>query len=253
LHESNPGSAIAASFARMNGDTLDPHGDTHRKTTRLTDLLLGGQDGLVNVLGMALGVVSATESARVVLVAGLAAACSQSLSMAAVAYTSTLARGEIFQSERAREYRHIQARPEQERDEIRELYAKKGFSGSLLDQIVSTITSNRDVWVAVMMTEEHGLAEIDGRKSLRSAITVGLASLAGSLLPLGPFVILPAPTATYWAVFVSLSALGALGAYKALATVGNAWKSGIELAALGAACAVAGYVIGLLLAVRGVA
>jgi vacuolar iron transporter family protein len=198
---------------------------------------------------MVLGVVTATRSARVVLAAGLAAALSESISMAAVAYTSTVVKGDIFRSERAREYRHIAAIPEQERDEIRDLYAKKGFSGELLERIVATITSNRDVWVAVMMAEEHKLEDVDRRKSLLSAIIVGLASLVGSLLPLGPFLVLPVLPATWVAIGVSLAALTAFGAYKATLTVGSPWKSGVQLAVIGAACAFVGYAIGALLEV----
>jgi VIT1/CCC1 family predicted Fe2+/Mn2+ transporter len=224
-----------------------PSADSHKRTTWLSDVLLGGQDGLVNVLGMVLGVATATRSVRIVLAAGLAAALSESISMAAVAYTSTVVKGDIFRSERAREYRHIAAIPDQERDEIRSIYAKKGFSGDLLERIVATITSDRDVWVAVMMAEEHGLADVDRRKSLLSAVTVGLASLVGSLVPLCPFVILPVWPATWVAVGVSLVALSTFGAYKAALTVGTPWKSGLQLAAIGAACAFVGYAIGALL------
>jgi vacuolar iron transporter family protein len=228
-----------------------PAADPHRKPTFLSDILLGGQDGLVNVLGMVLGVATATRSGRIVLAAGLAAALSASISMAAVAYTSTVVKRDIFRSERAREYRHVAAIPDQERAEIRSIYAKKGFSGDLLERIVATITGDRDVWVAVMMSEEHGLADVDRRKSLRSAITVGLASLVGSLVPLCPFVVLPVMSATWVAVGVSLVALAAFGAYKAILTVGSPWKSGLQLAAIGAACAFVGYAIGAFLEVSG--
>jgi hypothetical protein len=79
--------------------------DPRRKSTWLTDVVLGGQDGLVNLLGMVPGVAAATGSARVILVAGLAAGFSGSVSMAAVAYTSTRAAADLFRSEREREYR----------------------------------------------------------------------------------------------------------------------------------------------------
>lgn len=64
---------------------------------------------------------------------------------------------DIYASERAREYRHVQRIPELERQEIRDLYARKGFTGELLDWIVETITANPDIWVAVMLAEEQQL------------------------------------------------------------------------------------------------
>jgi VIT1/CCC1 family predicted Fe2+/Mn2+ transporter len=65
-------------------------------TVRLRDVILGGQDGLVNVLGLSLGLYIAHASARVIIIAGLAAGCSEAVSMGAVAYTSARADKEII-------------------------------------------------------------------------------------------------------------------------------------------------------------
>jgi VIT1/CCC1 family predicted Fe2+/Mn2+ transporter len=220
--------------------------DAHRHGSRLSDVILGGQDGLVNVLGVILGLAAATAESRVVLAGGLAAAIAESLSMAAVAYTSLLAEHALFESERARERRHIATVPELERDEIRAMYRKKGFDGELLDQIVDTITSNPDVWVAVMMTEELGLEPVSRARALRASLVVGLSALIGSLLPLGPFFFIGVHPAEWTSVVVAAAALFAIGAYKAMTTVGSWLWSGLELAAIGMASALAGWGIGLL-------
>ena len=57
--------------------------------SNLKNIILGGQDGLVNVLGIVLGVAAATYENKIVIIAGLAATFAESVSMAAVAYTST--------------------------------------------------------------------------------------------------------------------------------------------------------------------
>ncbi len=220
--------------------------DPHRRGVWLSDVVLGGQDGLVNVLGVILGIAAATDNTRIVLVAGLAAAMAESVSMAAVAYTSTAAEGDLYRAEREREYRHIETVPMLEREEVRAIYAKKGFSGELLDRIVETLTSDKDVWVAVMMAEEHGLVPTSRRASLRSALVVGVASLVGSLLPLAPFVLLALKTATWASVLLSAATLFALGAYKAKVTVGHPLKSGLELAGIGVLSALIGYGVGAL-------
>ena len=74
--------------------------DPHRQASGLADIILGGQDGLVNVLGVILGVAAATGDVRVVIAAGLAATFAESVSMGAVAYTSTQAEAEFYESER---------------------------------------------------------------------------------------------------------------------------------------------------------
>ena len=149
--------------------------DPHRRGSSLADVILGGQDGLVNVLGVILGVAAATANGRIVLAAGFASTLAGAVSMAAVAYSSRLAESARYESERAREYRHVRAVPTLERAEIRAMYARKGFDGPLLDRIVETITANEDVWVAVMMSEEHKLAPIGRLAALRGALVVGAA------------------------------------------------------------------------------
>lgn len=225
------------------------HGDPHRRASALSDVILGGQDGLVNVLGVILGIAAATSDTYLVLVAGLAATFAESVSMGAVAYTSTLADADFYESERAREYRHIQDVPTLERGEIRKIYEQKGFRGDLLEHIVDTITTNKDVWVAVMMAEEHQLAPVDRRTALRSALVVGGAAIVGSLIPLLPFVLLPVAPSMLVAVALAAVTLFIVGAYKARMTVGHPGKSGLEMAVIGTVSALVGYLVGVLLKV----
>src|SRR5512139_446252 len=126
------------SMEQHHADDLKYHllHDPHRRASGLSDIILGGQDGLVNVLGVILGVAAATSDPRLVIVAGLAATFAESVSMGAVAFTSTLADADYYDSERERELRHIEHAPRLERDEVRQIYIQKGFQGELLTRIV---------------------------------------------------------------------------------------------------------------------
>jgi vacuolar iron transporter family protein len=230
------------------GDDLKYHlrGDPHRQASSLSDVILGGQDGLVNVLGVILGVAAATHDPRIVMVAGLAAAFAESVSMGAVAYTSTRADADFYESERSREYRHIRQIPHLERAEIKKIYENKGFEGELLDHIVDTITSNEDVWVAVMMAEEHQLQPSNHRKAIRSAVVVGLSAIVGSLIPLAPFMFFPVDISMVISVVITALVLFGVGAYNAQKTVGHPGKSGLELAIIGTISALVGYGVGML-------
>jgi vacuolar iron transporter family protein len=223
--------------------------DSHRRASALSDIILGGQDGLVNVLGVILGVAAATSDPQIVLVAGLAATFAESVSMGAVAYTSTMADADFYESEREREYRHIQESPHLEKDEVRAIYAQKGFRGELLEHIVDTITANPDIWVAVMMAEEHRLTPVDRTQALKASLIVGFSAVVGSLIPLLPFVLLPVSTSIWVSILVTAFVLYVVGVYKARTTVGLPWKSGLEMAVIGTVSALVGYVIGLLLKV----
>jgi len=221
--------------------------DPHKRASRLSDIILGGQDGLVNVLGIILGMAAASGDSWLVVVAGLAATFAESVSMGAVAYTSTLADADFYESELEREYRHIKEVPKLEKEEIRQIYAEKGFEGELLERIVNTITANSDIWVAVMMAEEHQLTPVNRKTAFQSAIVVGVSAIIGSLIPILPFFFFPIKTSMILAVVVSALVLFTVGNYKARITVGDPKKSGIEMTIIGILSALVGYLVGLLL------
>lgn len=226
-------------------DRVDPH----RRASELSDIILGGQDGIVNVLGVILGLAAATGDSYVVIVGGLAATFAESVSMAAVAYTSTLADSDFYEAEKAREYRHIHQAPNLERSEIRQIYQQKGFEGELLDRIVDTITRDPDVWVAVMMAEEHQLSPVNRATALKSGLIVGLAAIVGSLIPLIPFFFMPVGLSMWVAVLITALVLFGVGAYKARVMVGHPLRSGVEMAVIGTVSALVGYLVGVLLKV----
>ncbi len=238
----------------LHSKDLDHHNhtDPHKQASAISDIILGGQDGLVNVLGIILGVAAATGDAYIVLVAGLAATFAESVSMGAVAYTSTVADADYYESEREREYRHIKEVPNLEKEEIRSIYANKGFNGEMLNKIIDTITANQDVWVAVMMAEEHQLQPVNRKHALRSAIIVGVAAVIGSLIPLIPFMFVPISAAMVISISLSAFVLFTVGVVKARMTVGHPGKSGIEMAAIGITSALVGYAVGVLLKVPAV-
>src|SRR6266478_1066443 len=91
------------------------HREHHRQTNWLRDVILGGQDGLVNILGIILGVIAGGGSDTVLLAAGFAAAITESISMGAVGYTSAMSERDYYQAEMSREATEIATVPEVER------------------------------------------------------------------------------------------------------------------------------------------
>ena len=223
--------------------------EQHKATSNLRDIILGGQDGLVNVLGIVLGLAAAAVDLRIILAGGLAATFAESVSMAAVAYTSRRAEQSFYESELEREKREIKEVPEMEVEEVREIYRKKGFSGKLLEDVVAQITSNEEVWLDEMMKFELGLQSVETKNALGSALVVGIAALVGSLIPLTPFFVLSflklsIPQAIWISLVISALILFIVGAYKAKATIGDWKKSGAEIAVIGIISALVGYVVG---------
>ncbi len=220
--------------------------ETHSVGARLSEVILGGQDGLVNVLGVILGLAAATPDIRIIIAGGLAATFAESISMAAVAYTSTLADLDFYRSEVAREYREIKEVPELERAEIREIFSGWGFKDKLLDDMIDHISQHEDHWVEIMMAHELQLQPVDKSGLLSGALLVGVSAIVGSLIPLAPFFFLPVVQSSILAVILSAIALFIVGFVKARLTIGHAGRSGLQMMLIGIISALAGYLIGAL-------
>jgi VIT1/CCC1 family predicted Fe2+/Mn2+ transporter len=248
----NPDHRAATRLGRAVRATTDGtavmtgHREAHRQNNWLRDVILGGQDGLVNILGIILGVIAGGGSDVVLLAAGFAAAITESISMAAVGYTSSASERDYYEAEKAREMAEIGTVPEVERQEIRDIYAAKGFSGPLLDGVVDTITANRDTWLTTMMDEELHLQPVQSRDILRTSVVIGVATLIGHLIPLAPFLILSRTPALVVAIVLSGVALFAVGAYTAVTLVGDWRRSGLKFLAIGLGAAAIGFVVGRL-------
>lgn len=215
----------------------------HKTKNHLRDVILGGQDGLVNALGIVLGVLAAGGSEHILIATVLAATFAESLSMGAVAYTSALSERDYYLREKAQEEKEVEEEPEMEKEEIRQIFEQKGFSGNVLEEIVSTITADRKLWIKTMMAEELEIAPVNTKDVLRSSIVVTIATTIGHLIPLVPFFFVTHETGLIVSVIISSITLFAVGAYQAMSLVGNWWKNGIRMVLIGLGAAFIGYFI----------
>jgi VIT1/CCC1 family predicted Fe2+/Mn2+ transporter len=222
------------------------HLEDHSKIGSLfRDFILGGQDGLVNVLGVILGIAIATKDPKIVIIAGLAATFAESVSMGAVAYTSAKAEEDYYHSQEKVEKNEIKTIPKAETKEVYDIYYKKGFRGKLLKDIVRNITSNKERWLDIMMKEELNLTS-EFINPIKSAIVVFFAALIGSFIPLTAFFFMPINSAIILSLIISAIALFITGAIEAKFTLGNWFKKGLQLSVIGMTAALVGFIIGKL-------
>lgn len=219
----------------------------HKNKVNFREFILGGQDGLVNVLGLVLGVASATFNSNIVVISGIVATVAESVSMAAVAYTSSKAAKNYYESMVNEEKKEVLHKPKLEKKIIKDIYYKKGFRGRTLNSIVKKITSDRKLWAETLLLEEHKISTSGFENPLKSAWIVGSSTVVGSLIPLVPFFFLSVKIGIITALVLSAITLFFVGALKAKLSIGNWKRSGLELMIIGIIAALVGYGVGLLL------
>jgi VIT1/CCC1 family predicted Fe2+/Mn2+ transporter len=155
----------------------------------LRNFVFGTSDGLVTVLAFVAGVSASLAERKLVLLAGISEMFAGALSMGLGAFLGTRAEHDLYQRERAREEREVNEVPHLERDELREIYRKKGFEGADLERVVDTLTQNQDRWINVMMQEELGLSPVE-TSPWAAGLTVGVSYIAAAAVPLIPYLFL---------------------------------------------------------------
>ncbi|MDA0366607.1 MAG: VIT1/CCC1 transporter family protein [Chloroflexi bacterium] len=216
----------------------------------LRDAVYGAIDGTVTTFAVVAGARGADLSSGVVLVLGLANLLADGFSMGVSNYLGSRAERQQRRRVRREEEREIELVPDGEREEIRQIYAAKGFTGADLERVVEVITSDRERWVETMLREEHGLPP-DGRSAARAAAWTFIAFVAVGTLPLLSFLIelvVPLPGDAFaWSVGFAAAAFVATGVAKGIAVRVGLVAAGLETLLLGGGAATLAYVIGHLL------
>jgi VIT1/CCC1 family predicted Fe2+/Mn2+ transporter len=221
------------------------------RVSYLRDFIYGAIDGAVTTFAVVAGVEGADLSANIVIILGIANLVADGFSMAASNYLGSRAEAQQREQARRREQRQIELMPEGEREEIRQIYAAKGFTGHDLEQAVAIITSDKEVWLKTMMREELGYGS-DATNPLRAAASTLVAFITVGFLPLGAFVYnvaladdVASPFA--WSAVLTGLAFLAVGALKARVVDQPAWRSALETLTVGGAAALLAYILGSVL------
>ena len=213
------------------------------------DFIYGSIDGAVTTFAIVAGVMGASLPSGIILILGFANLFADGFSMAAANYQASKARNEFVEMKRKQEEWEIDNLEDQERNEIRDIYIKKGFKDELLDDVVRIITSRRKVWIDTMMKEELGLIE-DSKNPIDSSVSTFVGFNIIGLIPLIPFMLfmmmgveLNSEAFVYSTISV-LAAFFLVGVIKGKIVKKSMIPSGINTLIIGGIAATIAYLIG---------
>jgi VIT1/CCC1 family predicted Fe2+/Mn2+ transporter len=233
-------------LARLSGVEGEPW---HRTSAGglLRNLVYGFNDGLTANFGLVAGMIGAQASiaavSHTVVVAGLAGAVADALSMGASGYLAAQSEREVFAHEIAMEREEIRFMPDLEQEELSLLYQAKGIPLEQAEAIATRVMADPEQALQEQVREELGIAEATSTP-MREAWITGVATAFGALIPVAPLVVSTSRTAI-WASFAlaMLSHFG-VGAARSVFTGRGLVRSGMDMFIVGLGVAAVGYFVG---------
>lgn len=215
------------------------------------EFIYGGIDGSVTTFAVVAGAAGAQLDSSVVIILGFANLIADGFAMSVGSYLSTKSEIDNYNKHKNIEYWEVEHLPEKEKEEVREIYAAKGFEGELLDQVVAKITENKDRWVDVMMKEELELQE-ESKSPFQMGLVTFISFLLMGFIPLLVYVIDYAGSGLDIDLFIYSSVLtfitfAGIGFAKSYVTATSRLRGIFETLFLGGSAAVLAYYVGVFL------
>lgn len=213
----------------------------------LGEFVYGGVDGSVTTFAVVAGSSGAALESSVIIILGFANLIADGFAMSVGSYLSTKAEKDNYNKHEAIEYWEVDNLPHLEKQEIRDIYAAKGFEGELLEQVVEVITKDKDRWVNTMMKEELEMAKETKSPFKMGGITF-LSFILLGFIPLIIYVIdyfhsIDENLFLISSVLTGICFIG-IGFMKSLVTGTQKLKSIFETLFLGATAAALSYFVG---------
>ncbi|QQG46008.1 MAG: VIT1/CCC1 transporter family protein [Candidatus Niyogibacteria bacterium] len=221
----------------------------HQKMgTYLKDMVYGANDGLVTTFAVIAGVAGAALDPIIIVFLGLANLFADGFSMAASSFLAARSESDVFKREKEVEHWEVAHQPHFEKNEIKEILAKHGYSGADLEEMTNLVVKNKKFWIDLMMHEELGLVPVDRARPLKGASVTFAAFVITGFMPVAPFFFVQADKKAFWISSVVAGLMFFLvGALRTIFTKRFWVWSGIEMFFVGGFAASISYGVGFLI------
>ncbi|MEU4324992.1 VIT1/CCC1 transporter family protein [Nonomuraea dietziae] len=197
--------------------------------------VFGAMDGLVSNFALIAGVAGGTDNTRVIALAGIAGLAAGAFSMAGGEYVSVASQRELALAEIAVERREILRNPEDEQDELAQVYIDRGVDPDLAAEVARQISRDPDQALEVHARAELGVTPGDLPSPKIAAVSSFLSFSVGAVLPLLPYLF--GVTSLWLSAVLSCLALFGAGALVSTVTARSWWFSGLRQLVVGVVAA----------------
>lgn len=213
-------------------------------TQFIADIVIGMSDGLTVPFALAAGVSTAVADNSIVTAAGMAEIVAGCIAMGLGGYLAGKTAVDYYNAELKREYDEVEKMPEEEKKEVKQIFAAYGLSQQIQDQIADELSKDKDRWVAFMMQHELMLQRPDPAQARKSGLTIGIAYAVGGLIPLSPYYFTATPKAGFEiSAVITLICLFVFGYYKSRMTGQPVYSGALKVMLIGASAAAAAYFV----------
>lgn len=214
----------------------------------IRDIVIGMSDGLTVPFALAAGLSGAVNASGIVVTAGMAEIVAGSIAMGLGGFLAGKTDADHYNSELKREYEEVERVPNQEKEEVKEVFAEFGLSAALQQQIADEMEKDKDKWVDFMMKYELGLEKPDPNRARKSALTIGFSYIVGGIIPLSPYIFVhDTVEALYYSCGITLIALFIFGYFKSKLTGQPPIAGAIRVVVIGALAAAAAFLLARLI------
>lgn len=210
------------------------HSETHlvSRIGWLRAAVLGANDGIVSTASLIVGVAASAAGNSEILIAGIAGLVAGAMSMAAGEYVSVSSQADTEQADLTRERLELESQPDLEREELAQLYVKRGVDIDLARRVAEQLM--RKDALEAHAREELGISEITTARPIVAALTSALTFAVGAMMPLAMVWLAPANQLVWIVSAASLLFLALLGAIGAKAGGADVMKATIRVTFWGA-------------------
>ena len=220
----------------------------HQRNTSIgstiREVVFGLEDGMVSTLGAITGIAIGSQDQYTVILSGAVIIAVESFSMGIGSYISNRSEFEVNQRRIEEEKEEISKFPEQEKEELLQMFIRDGWPSDLAKTMSETALKDPNLMLTEMTHRELLITHASARDAIRNSVFMFFSYIIGGLFALAAYLFVPIQNAMPISVIVTLIGLFGIGAFTTKYSKASWIKAGGRVLFLGLIALVVGYLIG---------